>query len=119
MNTKKLGDKGLGSAIAYYTNIGYTVMVPLTDSQDYDLVVDNGKYLEKVQVKFTSYKRRGNYQISLAIKGGTSGGTVKKADDIVFDTLFVAADSGELWSIPRAECKGQVILNSTRDKFKV
>lgn len=33
-----------------FSKIGYTVSVPITDSQDYDLIVDNGALL-KVQVK--------------------------------------------------------------------
>lgn len=39
-NSKKQGDAGLGEAIAYFTRLGYTVQLPLTDSQDYALVVD-------------------------------------------------------------------------------
>lgn len=32
-------------AMAYFSKIGYTVSVPITDSQDYDLIVDNGAFL--------------------------------------------------------------------------
>ena len=39
-NSKKQGDWGLGRAIAYFTLKEYTVSVPLTESQDYDLIVD-------------------------------------------------------------------------------
>jgi hypothetical protein len=37
-NTKKQGDVGL--AIGWFTSQGHTVCVHLTDSQDYDLVVE-------------------------------------------------------------------------------
>ena len=50
-NTKKQGDVGLGAAIAFFSNLGYTVATPLTDSQNYDLVVDMDEGLKKVQVK--------------------------------------------------------------------
>lgn len=51
-NTKKQGDYGLGSAISYFTSQGYNISIPLTDSQDYDLVVeDTAGFLKKVQVK--------------------------------------------------------------------
>ena len=36
-NSKKQGDIGLGIAIGWFATQGYTVCVPLTDSQDYDL----------------------------------------------------------------------------------
>ncbi len=48
-NSKKQGDIGLGAAIAYFTFKGFTVSIPLTDSQDYDLVVDDGHKLSRIQ----------------------------------------------------------------------
>ena len=39
-NSKKQGDAGLGIAIEYFTTKGYCVCIPLTDSQEYDLVVE-------------------------------------------------------------------------------
>lgn len=38
-------------AIAYYSKLGWTISIPVTDSQDYDLIVDTGTKLLKVQVK--------------------------------------------------------------------
>ena len=64
MNTKKQGDIGLGQAIGYFTSLGFTVSVPLTDSQEYDLIVDNGFSLNRVQVKRCTYKRKGNYVLN-------------------------------------------------------
>jgi HJR/Mrr/RecB family endonuclease len=55
-NTKKQGDVGLGQAIAWFTRNSYTVSLPLTDSQDYDLIVDKDNVLYRVQVKTTSNK---------------------------------------------------------------
>lgn len=42
VNSKKQGDVGLGTDISFFTQRGWTVSIPLTDSQDYDLVVDEG-----------------------------------------------------------------------------
>lgn len=53
INSKKQGDIGMCYAMAYYAKLGWTVSIPVTDSQDYDLVVDNGTRLFKVQVKTT------------------------------------------------------------------
>ena len=61
INSKKQGDIGMCYAIAYFSKMGYTVSIPITDSQDYDLIIDNGTLL-KVQVKTTRCKdSRGIY----------------------------------------------------------
>ncbi len=44
---KQKGNTGLGIAIAYYTSNGYTVSIPLNDTQDYDLIVDKNDILNK------------------------------------------------------------------------
>src|SRR5215208_8045856 len=41
-------------AIASFTAFGLDVLVPLTESAAYDLVVDDGRGLHRVQCKFTS-----------------------------------------------------------------
>lgn len=44
----------------------------MTDSQDYDLLVDNGENILKIQVKPTTQvdKRTGNFQVGLRTCGG-------------------------------------------------
>jgi len=54
-NSKKQGDAGLGQAIAYFTLLGYDVALPLTDSADWDLIVEIDNELKRVQVK-SSYQ---------------------------------------------------------------
>ena len=41
-NNRSKGKAGLAVAIGYYGSKGYTVSVPLNDTQDYDLIVDDG-----------------------------------------------------------------------------
>lgn len=92
INSKKQGDIGLGVAIGYFVRNGYVVSIPLTDSQDYDLIVDNGNKLLKVQVKTTGYKTDyGVYNCSLTVKGGNRSGTgkTKKISLDSFDLLFI------------------------------
>ena len=48
---KEKGNSGLGMAIAYFSTKGYTVSIPLNDTQDYDLVVEKDGHLKMVQVK--------------------------------------------------------------------
>ena len=103
-NSKNQGDTGLGSAIAYFTSIGICVSIPLTDSQDYDLVVDIDGELKKVQVKTTSYKNpAGNYVAGLKICGGNSKANFisKTADTLVYDFLYVLTEDLTRYFIPR------------------
>ena len=58
LNTKRnIGNAGLSMAIAYFGANGYTVSVPLNDTQDYDLIVDMDGALKKIQVKATKPQR--------------------------------------------------------------
>lgn len=102
INSKKQGDIGMCYAMAYYAKLGWTVSVPVTDSQDYDLVVDNGTRLFKVQVKTTkSISPSGNYVVNLRTMGGNRSGAGKYKDSS--DLLFALTDSGDCYSIPKSE----------------
>ena len=48
---KEKGNAGLAMAIAYFSTNGYTVSIPLNDTQDYDLVIEMDGNLSSVQVK--------------------------------------------------------------------
>lgn len=113
-NTKKQGDVGLGAAIGWYTENEYTVSIPLTDSQDYDLVVGEfGKMLRKVQVRTTRYLGKGGngaFEASLTMKGGNQswGGVIKKlteCEDI--DDFFILTGDGKKYLIPRLDIVGR------------
>ena len=76
---KEKGNTGLGIAIAYYSTNGYTVSIPLNDTQDYDLIVDKNNRIERVQVKATGCKTKYvRYQVALKSCGGTKGKEYKK-----------------------------------------
>ena len=53
LSNKEKGNSGLGMAIAYFSSNGYVVSIPLNDTQDYDILVDKGGFISKVQVKAT------------------------------------------------------------------
>ena len=106
INSKKQGDIGMCYAMAYYAKLGWTVSVPVTDSQDYDLVVDNGTRLFKVQVKTTkSISPSGNYVVNRRTMGGNLSGAGKYKDfsENSSDLLFALTDSGDCYSIPKSE----------------
>ena len=102
-NSKKQGDVGLGVAIAWFVKNNYTVSIPLTDSQDYDLIVDKDDVLSRVQAKTTSYKREyGIFTVGLSVKGGnrSSSGKIKKFDKSKVDLLFILTSDNEVYVIP-------------------
>lgn len=98
---KRRGNAGLSYAIAYFGCNGYTVSVPLNDTQDYDLIVDDGISLKKVQVKATSQMKGGEYVVSLKSSGGTKGTIYKTVKDTDIDLLFVLCANKSAYLIPK------------------
>lgn len=123
VNWKKQGDIGMCYAIAYYSKLGWTISIPLTDSQDYDLIVDTGNSLLKVQVKTTTQiAPNGFFIVSLRTNGGNkSGNTNKNFDQNKSDLLFVMTDGAEFFSIPRNEITAltAITLSEKYMPFKV
>lgn len=119
---KDIGNAGLSLAIAYFGSNGYTVSIPMNDTQDYDLVVDNGEGLKSVQVKATTYQRKNNfYTVNLKSTGGTNGGIYKRVSDTEIDILFVVCGNKDLFLIPKEELTNisTVTLNEKYSSFKV
>lgn len=97
------GRAGLSAAIAYFGMNGYTVSIPLNDTQAYDLIVDNGEKLMKISCKATgSRKPSGASVVSLRNCGGTDGSVYgrEKDKDIDFVFVFVLNELGEQWLLP-------------------
>ena len=120
----KQGNIGLAYAIAYYSKLGYTVSIPLTDTQDYDIIVDTGETLLKVQVKTTTCKSEyNNYQLNLKVSGGNRSGEgkVKTFDQNNCDLVFAMTNDFEFYSIPRKEItsKTGISLGEKYLPFKV
>lgn len=116
---KDKGNTGLGIAIAYYTSNGYTVSIPLNDTQDYDLIVDKDKELKKIQVKSTGCKTKyGNYQVSLRSCGGTKGKTYKTLIDTNIDELFILTEDFNIYILPIEEINNKATLNICEKYYK-
>ena len=109
---KEKRNYGLGIAIAYFSVNGYTVSIPLNDTQDYDLVIEKSGKLESLQVKATGCKRKnGNYQVSLRSCGGTKGRAYKTLLDTNVDYLFILKQNKEIYLIPKSEIRNRNTLN--------
>lgn len=96
-NPNNQGDIGLAEAIAFFTREGYSVCLPLTDSQKFDLVVVKERP-ETVQIKTTTCKNsRGHYIVDLRTRGGnhTQRGKASLREDGDYELLFVLTEEGE------------------------
>ena len=119
---KEKGNSGLGLAIAYFTTKGYTVSIPLNDTQDYDLIIDKNNELKRVQVKSTGCKTKyGNYQVALKSCGGTKGKTYKTIINTSVELVFIVAENKNMYLIPKEIIKNRTTLNLCQkySKYKV
>ena len=122
MSNKEKGNTGLGIAIAYYSANGYTVSIPLNDTQDYDLIVDKDNVLKKVQVKATSCKTKyDKYQVALKSCGGTKAKTYKTVIETNIDELFIVTDTMNIFIIPIEVIKNKSTINLCEkyEKYKI
>ena len=98
INRKQIGRIGLSMAINYFTCQGYTVSLPINDTQWYDLIIEkNGKF-ETVQCKATQTE---NSEISLRNTGGTNGSVYDNVTNhSELDYLFCVNKDLTMWCIP-------------------
>ena len=85
-------------AINYFTIKGYTISLPLNDTQWYDMVIEKDGIFQTVQCKATQTE---NGEISLRSCGGTNGSVY---DNIInhseLDYLFCVNKDLDMWLIP-------------------
>lgn len=125
VTTTEQGNIGECVAIAYFTQRGWKVSKPLFVNCNYDLVVDDGGVLYRVQVKTTSRRAKNkarNYLVNIK----TSGSNARKTDVRPFnaaavDCLFVLADDNTQWLIPAScvQVNAELTLNDQMSKFVV
>jgi hypothetical protein len=87
--------------MAAYVKTGCTVSVPFGNGCAYDLVVDTGLHLYKVQVK-TGWKRKGCliYKGQRKVKDSTYNGTRSyRADEVDFFAIYFPP-TGSVYVVP-------------------
>ena len=98
INRKQIGRIGLSMAINYFTLQGYTVSLPINDTQWYDIVIEKDGKFETVQCKATQTKED---KIDFRSTGGTKG---KVYDNLLnhseLDYLFCVNKDLNMWLIP-------------------
>lgn len=83
--TQRKGDLATTQAIATFTRLEMDVSLPVTESAAYDLVVDDGSELKRVQVKYSS-----SPDVDLRqIHSNSKGYVVKKTQPKGYDWLYV------------------------------
>ena len=112
------GNVGLGRAIAYYTAKCIPVMLPLNDTQKYDLVVDKDGQLQRVSVKTTQGMNKNNtyYVVQLKNCGGASSkSTIRHFDNTTCDIVFIVTVEGTMYEIPSSLINVSGALTLTED----
>jgi len=95
--TQRKGDIAVSQAIARFTKIGYDVALPLTESAAYDLIVDTGKELVRVQVRYSSVR-----EVALRrIHSNSKGYVVRKSKENSYDWLYIFKNNGEEYLIKK------------------
>lgn len=98
INRKQIGRIGLSMAINYFTCQGYTVSLPINDTQWYDLVIEKDGKFETVQCKATQTEES---SIDFRSTGGTKG---IEYDNLLnhseLDWLFCVNRDFNMWLIP-------------------
>jgi hypothetical protein len=95
--TQRKGDIATAQAVATFTARGYDVSIPLTESAAYDLVVDDGERLFRVQCKYAGAARP---RVDLRnIHSNSRGYVVKLPTPDAYDWLYVLAADGSEYLI--------------------
>ena len=121
-NTRVQGDIGLVEAVAWFVKNDYTVSIPISDSQRYDIVVEKSGTLSRVEVKSTYSKAKsGNYTVMVKTWGGNKSGQINKyfsSEDA--EILFIVTNDGSKYLIPSSEAnKSCITLSGKFTKYKV
>jgi len=94
---KDKGKAGLSLAIAYFGTNGYTISLPLNDTQWYDMIVEKDGIFQTVQCKFTASK---DNAIEFKSTGGTKGIAYDNILNHKLDILFCADKEMNMYVIP-------------------
>ena len=118
------GNVGLGRAIASYTAKCIPVLIPLNDTQKYDLAIEKDNKLQRVSVKTTQglNKSKTYYEVQLKNSGESSGkSSIRKFDNTSCDILFILTVTGVMYEIPSSEINTVSVLTLTPqwDKYIV
>lgn len=99
---KDKGRAGMALAIAYFGANGYTVSIPLNDTQWYDFIVEKDGVFQTVQCKATGSE---DNAIRLTSCGGTKGGVYDSILKHPLDLLFCLDKEQNMFVIPMVDLR--------------
>lgn len=110
--TTEQGDIGEAKAIYEFIKRGFVVSKPINDKARYDLIVDDGSNILRVQVKTTKQKckrPRTGYKVKINSTYSNRNAThIRGRQDGDYDILFVLTEEGRSWIIPESALVGVV-----------
>lgn len=110
---KDKGRAGMALGIAWFGANGYTVNVPLNDTQWYDFVAEKDGIFYTVQCKATGSQ---DNTISLRSFGGTNGGMYDNVLNHELNYLFCLDKDQHMYVIPVNDIKASKNVNSIKLK---
>lgn len=126
IRSRGIGDRGLPSAMAWFSENGYAMSIPVSGASPYDLVVeDSCGNLLKIQVKTSTNKlSSGAYLVKTTrmeyIKD-TGKYIVRPYTDNEVDYFFILVETGGMYLIPFNIVKGRkgIAVGNKYENFKV
>ncbi len=94
--TQRKGDAAKAKAVHTFTLMGYDVAILLTESAAYDLIIDTGANLYRVQTRFS---RTGKEVPLWRIHSNSKGYVVKKTAAGAYDWLYILTADGREYLI--------------------
>jgi hypothetical protein len=90
--------------------LGYTVSKPFGDNAKYDLIVDTGKELQRVQVKSTRRKEKSSGMdcYNCLVCSGADSKQQYSKEDIDYIAIYVIPEDA-WYKIPISEVKGKTV----------
>ena len=111
--TQRKGDIAVAQAISTFTQMGYDVLLPLTESAHYDLAVDVNNKLKRVQVKFTSLK-----EVDLRrVHSNSKGYVVKKTRQNTYDWLYILKNDKREYLIKKCLFERRAVTPTESDRI--
>lgn len=121
MNTRQKGAVGVAKAIAYFADKGYVVLIPVSEAQRYDLVIEKNGDLQRVEVKSSSHKtgRSKSYRVHLKTCGGRQKTTFLSKEDCDLVFMSIADGSQYLFPVEDLTERDSIYLSVKYDSYKV
>ncbi len=123
--TTERGSVGEARAIYEFVKRGWVVSTPINDKAKYDLILDNGLGLHRVQVKTTcNISTSGGFEVKLSTTyANRSQCVIKHRGGNDYDMLFILAGDGSTWLIPcedLGDARSAIVVGAQKwDEFRL